>query len=147
MKPEVLIEIKETTLRSTDFAGTISLIIANTGHSAVKYASIQFEENSEFELLTAPKTVYLGTLEPGDSANATFEVIAKESDLHLPATLSFRDSFNEKKEIKEELELNIINRNYYRDLPFEMWLAWLILGAVILALTIFYVRNMSKKDE
>ena len=47
----------------------------------------------------------------------------------------------------KNLELEIINRNYYRDLPFEMWLAWIILGLVILMVTMYYVKNMTKKKR
>ena len=132
-------------LRSTDFSGEMVIVVANTGLSDLRYVSIELDESDQFTLLTAPSTVYLGNLEPGESAEGVFQIIAEVEDLTLPLKLTFRDSFNKKLTLHKKLDLQIINRNYYRDLPFEMWLAWIILGGVILMVTIYYVRNMTKK--
>ncbi|PIN76137.1 hypothetical protein COV18_00795 [Candidatus Woesearchaeota archaeon CG10_big_fil_rev_8_21_14_0_10_37_12] len=145
MQPDVLVELKGSTLRSEDVAGDVTVVVANRGLSELRYVSLEVTETEDFKLLTAPSKVYLGTLKPGESGEGTFKVLAKSDELNLPTTVSFRDSFNKKFTKDKELDLAIINKNYYRDVSFEMMFAWIVLGLVVFAVTIYYVRNLSRE--
>lgn len=147
MKPELYVDLQSTTLRTTDFAGEIVFNVANRGLSELRYVTLELEDHDTLELLTAPQSIYIGDLQPGEAKAGTFSVIAHEEDIAIPVEVSYRDSFNKAHTEKKIIPFKIINKNYYRDLPYEMWLAWIILGVVMLLLTIFYVKNMSKKKE
>ncbi|MFQ5621523.1 MAG: COG1361 S-layer family protein [Candidatus Nanoarchaeia archaeon] len=144
MEPELYVTIESTTLRTTDFAGEVVFTVANRGLSTLRYVTLELQDDNTIELLTAPRSIYLGDLKPGESKNGKFTIIAHEEDITLLSRVAYRDSFNEAHSDLRPLPFKIINRNYYRDLPYEMSLVWLILGAVILALTIFYVWHIKK---
>ncbi|MBR9700438.1 hypothetical protein GOV11_01070 [Candidatus Woesearchaeota archaeon] len=143
MGHDALVQLKSSSLRSTDFAGEVTVLVANRGQGELRYASIELGEG-DFTLITAPSEVYLGSLAPGETAEATFMILPETEDLEIPVTLSFRDSFNNMNEVKNTLELEIINKNYYRDMPYEMMLPWIILGLVVLALTAYFLSRLKK---
>ncbi|MFC1648135.1 COG1361 S-layer family protein [Nanoarchaeota archaeon] len=145
MEPELYLEMKSTTLRTPDFAGNIVLSVANRGLSELRYVTLELEDDESIQVLTAPESVYLGALGQGDSKEANFTIIAHDKNITIPVKVKYRDSFNQEHEEVRNINFYIINKNYYRDLPYEMWLAWLILGIVILVLTIFYVKHMKKE--
>ena len=144
MEPELYVALESTTLRTTDFAGELVFTVANRGLSDLRYVTIELQDDSTIELLTAPRTIYLGDLGPGEAKTGQFTIIAHDQKINLLPRVNYRDSFNEAHSDLKPLPFTIINRNYYRDLPYEMSLVWLILGLVILALTIFYVWRMKE---
>jgi len=147
MEPELYIDMKSTTLRTTDFSGKVVFNVANRGLSDMRYLTLTLDENDDISLLTAPRSIYLGMLAPGESKEGSFDIIAHEKNISLPVKVEYRDSFNKLHEDAKEIPFYIINKNYYRDLPYEMWLAWLILGLVVLALSAFYVIHITKRKN
>jgi hypothetical protein len=147
MKPELYVDMSSTSLRTTDFSGSVEFTVANRGLSELRYVTLELEEDDHIELLTAPRSIYLGGLAPGESKTGEFNVITHNRNISFPVKVSYRDSFNEEFKEERSIPFYIINKNYYRDLPYEMWLAWLILGAVVLGLTIFYVRHLSRAKK
>jgi len=145
--PEIFVDIKSTNLRTTDFSSEVVFTVANRGLSELRYVTIEMAEDESITLLTAPRTIYIGNLAPGESKEGTYQILAEDEHIRFPINVEFRDSFNKEHQQKIELPFTIINRNYYRDLPYEMWIAWIILGVVVLVLTIFYVRQMAKKES
>ncbi len=144
MPSEPFVQLKSSSLRSTDFAGDITILLANRGLSDIRYASIELLDTEQLQLITAPNNVYVGTLNSGESAEATFNVLPHEENLKIPIRVTYRDSYNNAVEIKEDLHLEIINRNYYRDMPYEMMLPWIILGIVFLILTWYFLSRLKK---
>ncbi|MBR9692640.1 hypothetical protein GOV07_01780 [Candidatus Woesearchaeota archaeon] len=141
MEPNVFVELLSTDLRSTDFAGKATISVANRALTEMRFVKIELVESEDYRLLTAPSEVYLGSLSPGANANATFEILAEEDDLALPVRVTFLNSFNEEVVLDRTIELEIINRFYYRDMPFEMAWAWIVAALVMLALTLYFVRR------
>jgi hypothetical protein len=146
-EPELYIEMKSTNLRTTDFAAEVVFTVANRGFSQLRYITIELEEDETVTLLTAPKSIYIGDLAPGEAKEGTFNVLAEDKNIVFPIKAEYRDSYNQEYEQLREIPFTIINKNYYRDLPYEMMIVWFVLGGVILALTIFYVKQMSRKKN
>lgn len=140
---DLLITLKESSLRTTDFAGSVTFSIANRGTSVARSTAVLLNE-ANYTIITAPETVYLGDIAPGEERTATFEVLPEDDELQLPVTVSYRDAFNQQHADTVTLAHEIINPNYYRDMNYEMMIVWIILGVVILALTLFYVGHLRK---
>ncbi|MEK6963227.1 MAG: hypothetical protein AABX70_02275, partial [Nanoarchaeota archaeon] len=68
----------------------------------------------------------------------------EKGSVTFPFTLAFKDSYNQEHTQKVELPLNIVNREYYKDIPLEWMAVWMILGIVMLILVAWYVRNLKK---
>lgn len=145
MDAQPVVQLKSSTLRSTDFAGDVTVLVANRGLGDLRYVSVELLVDEGYQLITAPSEVYMGTLAQGEFSEATFTVLPHEELLRLPVRLTFRDSYNNLLTVDEELTLDIINSNYYRDMPYEMMLSWIILGVVVLALTGYFLHRLSKK--
>ena len=143
-EPDLFVELKKTNLRTTDFAAEIVFTVANRGLTDLNYVTLELGEDDTITLLTAPRTSYIGNLAPGESKDATYQILANEDVILLRPITEYLDSFNNNHRKVKDISFTIINKNYYRDLPYEMWITWLILGLVILALTSFYVKHMSK---
>ncbi|MBR9702882.1 hypothetical protein GOV10_02515, partial [Candidatus Woesearchaeota archaeon] len=140
-----LIQLKSSTLRSTDFAGEVTVLVANQGLGELRYVALELVEDEHYRLITAPSEVYLGTLSPGESKEATFTLLPEDEDFELPVRLTFRDSYNELITVEKTLTLEIVNKNFYRDMPYEMMVPWIILGLVVLMLTGYFMWTLSKK--
>lgn len=145
MESSPLVQIKASTLRTTDFAGDVTILVANKGLGELRYANIELVEDPNYQLITAPREAYVGTLGPGESAENTFKILPHEDTLELPVRVTYKDSFNQEIVYEETLELVIINKNYYRDMPYEMMLPWVVLGFVLLGLTWYFLRHLGKK--
>lgn len=143
--PTLYVELKESSLRTTDFAGTVTFSIANRGEVPLKYTSIALEESEEYTILTAPSSHYIGTLQPGEEREATFTILPETDEVSLPVALSYRDAYNGEHEEMRTLSHTIINRNYYRDMPYEMMIPWVILAVVVVALTLFYLTHLRRR--
>ena len=145
MQPDVYVAIDSSTLRSSFFQGDLTVKVANRGQGELRYVSLKLAENDQYQILTAPQETYLGTLKPGEEKTSTFQLVPKEKGkINFPFTLAFRDSYNQEHTQAVELPLNIINREYYKDIPLEWMAVWMVLGIVILVLVAWYVRNLRK---
>lgn len=145
--PDLYVDMKSTTLRTTDFAAEVVFTVANRGLSDLRYVTLELEEDETVTVLTAPKSIYIGDLSPGESKEGTYTILAEDEEINLVLKTDYRDSYNKQHQEEKIIPFTIINKNYYRDLPYEMWIAWIVLGLVVLALTGFYVWHMQKKKK
>jgi hypothetical protein len=146
-EPELYVDMKSTNLRTTDFAAEVVFTVANRGLSELRYVTLELADDDTLTLLTAPRSLYIGNLGPGESKEGAYTILANEENIILPVRAAYRDSFNKEFELTKKIPFTVINRNFYRDLPYEMWITWLILGLVILVLTGFYVKQMANKKS
>ncbi|MFH1400856.1 MAG: hypothetical protein ABIH41_05015 [Nanoarchaeota archaeon] len=140
-----LVHLKQTTLRTTDFAGQVIIEVANRGQSSMQFATITLVPDDAYTLITAPREAYLGQMEAGSSKEAIFTILPHDESLSLPVILTYRDAYNTPRTQETTLTLDIINKNYYRDMPYEMMIPWIILGAVIVILLGYFLRTSSRK--
>ena len=56
--------------------------------------------------------------------------------------MTFRDSFNRQQEELRPISFDLVNMHYYRDLPYEMAIIWVLLGLIVLAATVFFVQKL-----
>ena len=145
-KPDLFIDIQSTNLRTDDIAANVVFTVANRGLSELRFITIELEDDESFRLLTAPRSIYVGSLLPGESKEGTFSILPEDKELNLTVVSNYRDSFNKVHEETSTIPFTVINKNYYRDLPYEMWISWIILGIVLLLVTIYYVRQMSNRE-
>ncbi len=146
MKPDIFIEIKESSLRTKGLAGDVKITIANRGQTSLRYATLDLTDTDAFKLLSAPREVYLGTLEPGESKEGMFMLLPNELNISIPVRLSYKDQNNKEVTISKTLPYTITNRNYYMDLGYDTLIIWIVLGLVVLALTAFYASHLSRRN-
>ncbi len=145
MQPDVYVGLDSSTLRSSFFQGELTVKVANRGLSELRYITLKLGDSDHYQILTAPQETYIGTLNPGEEKTSTFQLVPKEKgSVTFPFTLAFKDSYNQEHTQKVELPLNIVNREYYKDIPLEWMAVWMILGIVMLILVAWYVRNLKK---
>lgn len=144
MDSELYVQLKESRLRTTDFANKVTFVVANRGLSNIDYLALDFIENDHLKLITAPSSVYLGSLAPGESKEATYLVLPEEENINFTLQANYRDSFNKNHQKDINIPFEIINKNYYKDMSYEMSIVWIILGLVLLGLTIFVVWYLNK---
>lgn len=145
MQPDLYVSLDSSTLRSSFFQGDLTVKVANRGQSELRYVTLKLEDSDRYQILTAPQDTYLGTLKPGEEKTSTFQLVPRDKGkVNFPFTLSFKDSYNQEHTRQVELPFNIINREYYKDLPWEWMVTWMVLGVVILVLVAWYLRNLRK---
>jgi hypothetical protein len=147
MESDLHVALMSTDMRTTDFSGKINIELANKGLSTLNYVTVTLDDDESYRLLTAPQSSYLGIMQSGNKSVASFEVIPESDSVSIPVTITYRDSFNREQIEHVTLTHELINRNYYRNLSFEMWFAWIILALVVLAVTLYLVRMVNREKE
>ncbi len=148
MQPDAYVAIDSSTLRSSFFQGDLVVKVANRGQGELRYATLKLGDSDQYQILTAPQETYLGTLKSGEEKTVTFQLVPKDKGkVTFPFTLAFKDSYNQEHTQAIKLPFNIINREYYKDLPWEWMIVWIVLGGVLLVLVAGYVRNLRKTSS
>jgi|Deesub1362A_J573_1020465.scaffolds.fasta_scaffold00036_103 hypothetical protein len=112
----------------------LSLQIENSGNQDAKAVSVKLLLPDGFE---GRESYFIGSLESGDSATATFELKAGDAGKHnIKAVVSYMDSRFEKYEIVEEFSIYVFPKSY----------SWMYPAIALLAiLGVFYYWRTRKK--
>jgi hypothetical protein len=119
--------------------GQVSLKITNTGFGDIKFVTVKFLKNSDFNLLSSEE-VYIGTVDSDDFETATFNVFFNKINPVFKAQVDYKDFDNklitENIELpvklftrEEALELGVIQDNstpIYISMIITLILAWIL---------------------
>jgi hypothetical protein len=143
--PEVYVTIEKSMLRSTFFAGDVTIAVANRGSAPMKYVVLSMNDSEGYQIITAPKEAYIGNIMPGEKMMTMFKILPTEKELNFPITVQYKDAFNNDHVAKVDIPFTVINDMPYRDTPWEQMIVWLILGIVLAVLVGWYIKSHSAK--
>jgi hypothetical protein len=143
--PDVYVTIEKSMLRSTFFAGDVTVAVANRGSSTMKYVVLSMNDSEGYQIITAPKSTYLGNIMPGEKMMAMFKVLPTEKNLDFPMTVQYKDAFNNEHTMSVVIPFKVVNDMPYRDTSWEQMIVWLILGVVIAVLVGWYIKSSTGK--
>jgi hypothetical protein len=145
--PELYVELESSSLRTVDFFGEISVVVANKGLTNLKVVELVLHESDDYELVTAPRSAYLGELKSGESKASTFTVVPNKDEVDFLFSVEYRDAFNKEQVTDVSIPFRVINQNFYKDPKLESLYAWLIIGVVMTILVALYLRAHFKNKE
>lgn len=111
-KPEISVNVKETSIILPERKGTILLNVINKGLTNVKLMSVTLKPSEDYEILS-PNSVYVGSLDSDDDETAEFKISlkSKKSPVILPVLVEYRDANNEKYQQEENVELKLYTQS------------------------------------
>lgn len=94
--PDLRVHVTKTTMHSAKVAGTMTIEIANSGVSDVKYVELELIESDEYTLISPTNYFYIGDIDSDDTETEEISVYVttKENEASIPARITYSDGNN-----------------------------------------------------
>ncbi|MBI2629117.1 hypothetical protein HYW74_03470 [Candidatus Pacearchaeota archaeon] len=132
--------------------GKVSLKIVNRGFGDVKFVSVKIKPQLQSFTLLSSEDVYIGNIDSDDFETAAYDVLFKDQNARLKASVEYRD-FDNKKLVEEidlplqvytrekALELGIIKKN-------NTWMYAVVIVIIVIAWFVYRaIRKRRKKKQ
>ena len=130
--------------------GKVSLKIVNRGFGDVKFVSVKIKPQG-FTLISS-EDVYIGNVDSDDFETAAYDVLFKDQNARLKASVEYRD-FDNKKLVEEiDLPLNVYTREKALELGIikqsNTWMYGILVAVIIVAYFVYrYIRKRMKRNK
>ncbi|MBD3203809.1 LPXTG cell wall anchor domain-containing protein [Candidatus Woesearchaeota archaeon] len=149
-KPEITINIDETTLNSDKQSGNVIIKFINKGFTDVKFLNAMLEDTEEYDIVSNNE-VYLGNLDSDDYETAEFEIFvnqnkedSSEKSINLPLKIEYKDANNDEYEEIIELDLHLYSPEKLGQGNGNNIMLFAVIGAVLIGAVYFYRRRKKK---
>ncbi|MBD3319206.1 hypothetical protein GF342_04830 [Candidatus Woesearchaeota archaeon] len=93
--PELSAYVKESTVVSGGKKGTVTLELANSGSTNVKFLQLTLLPSEDYEILSSTNTIYIGDIDSDDIETQDFDLFIKSvGELLLPVQVKYKDANN-----------------------------------------------------
>ncbi len=108
-RPKINAYIKKSTVQQAGKNGKITLEIANTGNTNLKFLELNLLPSEDYQLITPSSYFYLGDVDSDDTESEEIEVYVNEKveTLKLPVKLNYADANNQPFQQQFDLELQL----------------------------------------
>ncbi len=108
-RPKINVYIKKSTVMKAETAGRVTLEIANSGNTDIKYAELQLQPSDDYQLVTTHDYFYLGNIDSDDTQSEDIDIyVAGDIDkISIPVQLKYVDANNQPFQQTFDLELNL----------------------------------------
>ncbi len=112
-KPDLTIEIDETTLHKGVESGDVVIKLINKGFTDIKFLDVKLGESPDYEIISSDD-VYIGNIDSDDYETAEFQLFVnqdqetdEEKTLILPISVEYKDANTEEYTDTVDLELKL----------------------------------------
>ena len=94
--PDLKIHVTKATLHSAKETGTVTIEIANTGVSDVKYVELELIESEEYRLISPTNYFYIGDIDSDDTETEEISLYInqKANEANIPVRMTYSDGNN-----------------------------------------------------
>jgi hypothetical protein len=151
-KPKIKAYVKKSTVHKTKEEGTITLEIANSGSSDIKYLEMYVLDSEDYELISTTDYYYLGDVDSDDTESEEIDVYVnkKVKTLHLPLMLKYYDANNKPYQQQFDLEMPLYSSSELKRFGLvESGNGWTYIIIILLGIGgyVYYRRYKKKKDN
>ena len=144
--------IKKTTVQSSKKPGTITIGIANTGTTNVKFVELFFLESEDYKLVSPSDYYYIGDIDSDDTESEEINVyINKKQDvLKIPVKLQYVDANNKPFQQQFDLTFNLYSTSELKKfgvIESSNTNLFIIIIIILGGLYYYYYRNYKKKNR
>ncbi len=106
--PDLEIGVDQNNLKKAGGSGSLTLRIVNRGSGEAKFASIEFIDSDEYEILSAD-SLYLGNMLADDYQTAELQVFVEKGldRVDIPAKISYKSPDNEVMSVSQNISVNL----------------------------------------
>ncbi len=134
--PKLTAYVKKSTVLQSGLDGELTLEIANTGSSDMKFLELFLLPSADYELITTSDYFYIGDVDSDDTESEVLNIyVNKNVDvLHVPIKLKYADANNKPYQQTFELELDLYSSSQLKKFGvleksnFWMYLILVLLG-------------------
>jgi len=147
--PKIKAYIKKSSVLQSGKDGKITLEIANSGSSDIKYLELQLLPSDDYQLVTTTDYFYLGDVDSDDTESEEIDVyINKKIDsLNVPVTLDYYDANNKQYQQQFDLKMELYSASELVKFGvLEKNNSWVYLLLFILVVVGFILYRSYKKD-
>ena len=141
-KPKVSAYIKKSTVQQAGENGKITLELANTGSTDLKFLELTLLPSEDYKLITPSSYFYLGDVDSDDTESEEIEVYVKEDvqKLKLPVKLKYADANNQPYQQQFDLELQMYSTSELKKFgvisksnawTYILVVVWVLFGALL----------------
>jgi hypothetical protein len=111
--PKLKTYIKRSSVLQNKNAGTITLEVANSGTTDIKFLEVLIQDSEQFDLVSTSNYFYIGDVDSDDTESEELEVYikTKEDVLKIPVELKYTDANNIAYSQQIELPLNLYSKS------------------------------------
>jgi hypothetical protein len=151
-KPKIKAYVKKSTVHKTKEEGKITLEIANSGSSDIKYLEMYVLDSEDYELISTTDYYYLGDVDSDDTESEEIDVYInkKVKILHLPLMLKYYDANNKPYQQQFDLEMPLYSSSELKRFGLvESGNGWTYIIIILLGIGgyVYYRRYKKKKDN
>jgi hypothetical protein len=147
--PKIKAYIKKSSVLQSGKDGKITLEIANSGSSDIKYLELQLLPSDDYQLVTTTDYFYLGDVDSDDTESEEIDVyINKKIDsLNVPVTLDYYDANNKQYQQQFDLKMELYSASELVKFGvLEKNNSWVYFLLFILVVVGFILYRSYKKD-
>ncbi len=136
-RPRLNAYIKKSTVQQAGKNGKVTLEIANTGNTNLKFLELTLLPSEDYQLITPSSYFYLGDVDSDDTESEEIEIYVNEDveQLKLPVKLNYADANNQPFQQQFELELQLYSTSELKKFGvISESNAWIYILVVILVL-------------
>jgi LPXTG-motif cell wall-anchored protein len=143
-KPKLSIEVGESTLKTQNGFGKVSLKIVNKGVTNVRFLSASLAQSKDYEQTTALNGIYIGNIDSNDYETVDFQLKPLKKDISLKVNLEYSDANN--KPYTESFDVLVpVNESASGQKSSSPWLFVLVL--VIIGGIIFFFWKKKRRSH
>ncbi len=136
-RPKLNAYIKKSTVQQAGKNGKVTLEIANSGNTNMKFLELTLLPSEDYKLITPSSYFYLGDVDSDDTESEEIEIYVNEDvkQLKLPIKLNYADANNQPFQQQFDLELQLYSTSELEKFGvISKSNAWVYVVAVILVL-------------
>lgn len=150
-RPKLNAYIKKSTVQQAGKNGKVTLEIANSGNTNMKFLELNLLPSEDYKLITPSSYFYLGDVDSDDTESEEIEIYVNEDveQLKLPVKLNYADANNQPFQQQFDLELQLYSTSELKKFGVVSGSnAWIYILVVILVLFgVLLYRRYRKNPE
>lgn len=147
--PKIKAYIKKSEVLQAKAEGKVTLEVANTGSSDIKFLEMTLLPSDDYKLVSTTEYYYLGDVDSDDTESEEIDIYINKNveTLHLPVLLKYADANNKPFQQQFDLEMNLYSSSELKKFGLvETSNAGAYLLVLILAVIGFILYRSYKKD-